>query len=238
MSEILTASTGLGIAAFLLYLAARPQAQRSHGFALPVAVLIFLLIGAGLVLLFGARADFPASLIVALLVSGSALFGIVFNAALARETERRQRAEKRMDIRRALRAEITDYLTELDLFKNKRTDAAVDKAFFINRDFVPFVIVSQRDRVFRAVLKEIEVLDDDQVESSVRFYGLAEKIKEMAAQMQSPTYQKLPWKRRAAVLKSMNKMEDTLVRYGTDALKALETVNTRVQGHSGREGRL
>ncbi|MDJ0823336.1 MAG: hypothetical protein QNJ09_16190 [Paracoccaceae bacterium] len=229
----------LGLAAFFVYLSASATRLDRAGFELPVFLLIFMILAAGLLLYYGDRPEFPAALIVALLVAGSALFGLVFNAAVARETEARQREEKRRDIRRALRAEIDDYVRELEFGAEKRTDGAVDGAFNNDQQFVPFVVVARRDKVFSAVLPQIETLDDEQVETVVRFYALQEKVVELGTQMQAEVYAKLPLERRAAILKSLNSMEETLIEYGRAAMAQLRdhplAFSTTDQGRSGPE---
>ena len=156
-----------------------------------------------------------------LLVAGSALFGLVFNAAVARQTDYRRREEKRRDMRRALRAEIEDFVRELILTEEKRDPALVARAFTQDPNFVPFVIASRRDKVFSTVLTQLEVLDDSQVETVVRFYALHEKVVDMAVRIETPEYAKLATQRRLAVLDSLHRIEHLLIDYGLDVLATL-----------------
>lgn len=211
----------IGLALFFLYLSVSLVRRDTSGFELPVLVLIFMLVGAAYVLFAQGEDDAPLAVVSGLLIAGSALFGLVFNAAIARQTAARRRQEKRIDMRRALRAEIDDYVRELLATRHKRGDAPIEKAFASEKDFVPFVIAPRRDKVFSTVLQQIEVLDDRQVETIVRFFALHEKVVDLSVRMQSADYAALTEDRRKAVLKSLHKMENLLIDYGNDALETL-----------------
>lgn len=211
----------VGLAAYFVYLSDSLVRPERTGFELPVLVLIAMLIMAGSLLIWSDRDDFNVTIITGLLVAGSALFGLVFNAAVARQSAYRQRQEKRADMRRALRAEIDDYVRELRSTADKRGLDIVEKAFATSPEFVPFLATPRRDRVFSTILQQVEVLDDRQVETVVRFYALHEKVVDLAMRMQSDQYAQLPKDRRQAVLNSLNGMEDLLVDYGTAALATL-----------------
>lgn len=220
---------GIGAACYFLYLADSLVRPDRTGFEMPVLVLILLLILSGSILIFADRPDFNVTVVTGVLVAGSALFGLVFNAAVARQTDYRRREEKRRDMRRALRAEIEDFVRELLLTADKRGEERIAAAFASEPDFVPFVIASRRDRVFETVLQQLEVLDDHQVETVVRFYALHEKVVDMSARMQSDQYAGLTEKRRRAVLASLHRIEDLLVEYGYQALATLGDPGVRAR---------
>ncbi len=210
-----------GVAIYFVYLSDSLVRPDRTGFEMPVLVLILMLILSGAVLIFSDRDDFNVTVVTGLLVAGSALFGLVFNAAVARQTDYRRREEKRRDMRRALRAEIEDFVRELILTEDKRDPDRVARAFAQDADFVPFVIASRRDKVFSTVLTQLEVLDDNQVETVVRFYALHEKIVDMAVRTETDQYARLTPARRQAVLTSLHRIEDLLIDYGLDALATL-----------------
>ena len=217
----------VGVALFLVYLSDSLVRPDRTGFEVPVLVLILMLILSGSVLIFSDRDDFNVTIVTGLLVAGSALFGLVFNAAVARQTDYRRREEKRRDMRRALRAEIEDFVRELILTEGKRDPGLVADAFARDPKFVPFVISSRRDKVFATVLTQLEVLDDSQVETVVRFYALHEKVADMAARTETRQYAQLASERRQAVLTSLHRIEDLLIDYGLDALVTLGDPNAR-----------
>ncbi|MEL7262522.1 MAG: hypothetical protein AAGK69_14155 [Pseudomonadota bacterium] len=217
----------VGVVMFLVYLSDSLVRPDRTGFEMPVLVLILMLILSGSVLIFSDRDDFNVTVVTGLLVAGSALFGLVFNAAVARQTDYRRREEKRRDMRRALRAEIEDFVRELILTENKRDPGLVARAFEQDPRFVPFVISSRRDKVFATVLTQLEVLDDNQVETVVRFYALHEKVVDMAARTETRQYARLAPNRRQAVLTSLHRIEDLIIDYGFDALDALGDPDAR-----------
>ena len=234
----------IGVAIYFVYLSDSLVRPDRTGFEVPVLVLIMMLILSGSVLIFSDRDDFNVTVVTGLLVAGSALFGLVFNAAVARQTDYRRREEKRRDMRRALRAEIEDFVRELILTEDKRDPALVAAAFKKDPDFVPFVIASRRDKVFSTVLTQLEVLDDRQVETVVRFYALHEKVVDMAARTEADQYADLAPSRRQAVLTSLHRIEALLIDYGLDALATLGDPDARDrlwrlsktgQARSGRE---
>lgn len=222
----------IGLALFFVYLSVSLVRRDKSGFELPVLVLIFMLLGAAYVLFAQDVEDAPLAVVSGLLIAASALFGLVFNAAVARQTESRRRQEKRIDMRRALRAEIDDYVLELLSTGDKRGDGPISQAFASEDNFVPFLIAPRRDKVFSTVLQQIEVLDDRQVETIVRFFALHEKVVDLSVRMQSADYAALSEGRRKAVLKSLHNMENLLIDYGNDALETLGGKNARRKGNA------
>jgi hypothetical protein len=210
---------GLSVAALMFDRARGLNREGRTGYEAPL-VMIFTL-SAAAVWRLSSQTDVNVDLIATLVLAASALIGLTFNASVARQSEGRARREKRSDLRRALCAEIDDYLREVGYAQRADQPKRIRDAFASDRTYVPFICVSRRDRVYSTVLPQIEVLDKDQVETVIRYYALLDKITSLSVQTQGPDYRNLNADRRQAIMLSLIEMERTLVLYGKSALTAL-----------------
>lgn len=166
----------VGLVVFFVYLSASLTRPSRSLLEVPVLVLIVLIIGAGFTLIWGQKEDFPVAVVSGLLIAGSALFGLVFNAALARQDAMRQRWERRDDVMRALAAEIKHYRRALLQFPVD--DVIEDMAPRIRQGYVPIVPSENNATVFQAVLPDIHVLPRAVIDPIVQYYS---QIKEIEA---------------------------------------------------------
>ena len=120
----------------------------------------------------------------------------------------------------------------------KRTPARVEAVFDEDTEFVPFVVPLRRDRIYKTVLEQVEVLDDQQVEKVVQFYALQQKVCDLGERMNSKDYAGLKTDRRKAILLSLNSLEDRLITFGDAALAVLGDAAAQArQAQFNRTGR-
>lgn len=177
---------GLVVAATLLHLSMRAGRGGGSGYDLPVLALMILALGAAWVL---ARSGDPQTitLISALLVAASALLGLVFNAAVARQAEARNRAERIRDIHRALYAEIAAQAANL---VNHEALEAEKKAMLprIAKGHVPLVLHEADPGLFAEVRKEIHILPRSTIDPIVNYYRQLDAIRTLIEDMRGETF--------------------------------------------------
>lgn len=207
---------GLALAIGLMRLA---SGRSGIGIDLP----LFALLGAAAVVLHAVLAtdEAPLALVGGILAASAALYGLWFNAAVAREAAERLRSERKADTRRAVRAEID---TERQNYIGYDWDGAIasaSAAFDRDPSFVPMVVPRKRDLYLGAVVDRIELLDDRQVETAVRYYALAADIELLKQQMVNPAFAQISASRRRALLLDLIKYEERLVVVACSALEEL-----------------
>ena len=121
--------------------------------------------------------------------------GWLVTAEVGRHTERRQQAQRRSDIGRALRSEIYSFRWQLadglDLGEATKRLGAIRDAMAIrieNEDLVPFVATEHNDTVYRTVLPEIHVLAEDAIAAVVRFYDVLKNVEDLGADLRTASY--------------------------------------------------
>jgi len=184
--SFLIAWIGLVLAAFLLHLAMQSGRRDATGFELPVMALMILAVGAAWLL---ARSDDGRSvtLISALLVAASALLGLVFNAAVARQAEARARAERIRDIHRALYADIAAQAANLvsHAALEAERDAMLPR---IEEGYIPLILHEPNSGLFSEVRKEIHILPRSTIDPIVSFYRQTDAIRALIDDMRGETF--------------------------------------------------
>lgn len=190
---------------------------------MPVLVLIVLIIGAALTLVFAQRPDFPASFAAGLLVAGSALFGLLFNAAVARQDAQRARAERRDDVQRALVAEIKHYVQALQQFP--LDDAWEAMAPRIREGHVPVVPSENNATLFNAVVQDIHVLPKKVIDPVVKYYSQVNEIEAAISDIRSEYFRSGAAEddkmRRHEMYREYLEVKLKALDYGLRALRAL-----------------
>lgn len=209
----------LALAGSAVWLARSPAASPRASFELPVAAGILVV---GLVAALAVHEDPEnTTLVIGLMVAGSALFGLVFNAANARREADRLRRERHADVQKALRTEIE---AEIDWYGEYDWAALRDTArghFADDRGYQPFAPVRDRDRLLEKLLERVELLEEGQIAPVVRYYSLARNIAVLTGDLRSEDYKALPPARRATVFLSLLEMEEKLIDLGRAAVAAL-----------------
>ena len=178
-----------------------------------------------------ASGEMPVAIVGGMLAAAAALYGLWFNAHVARQAAEQARAERKADTRRAIRAEIDN---EIQNHVGRNWDEVIGlarQAFVDDPDFRPMVIPRKRDLYMSTVVDRIELLDDRQVETVVRYYTLVADIELLKAQMLQGDYEKMKAGRRERMLLELIRLEERLVVVGYAALEELaepaERPNTR-----------
>jgi len=216
----LVAIIGCALAVYLVLLSNRlAQPNLRTGLEAPVAALLVLALGAAYLLATGEGT--ALALISALLVSASAVFGLLFNASVQRQKEERLRWERRADMQRALRTEIEAIVGGIVDVDWPRLRARVETQFDEDPKFIPFVPLRTRDRYLKTVLPRIEILEEDQIAPIMRYYIQLEEVQSLTRDIRSRAYSRLKEERRLAMFISLLEMEEVLLEYGQKAVSAL-----------------
>lgn len=226
MTEAVIVTIGLAVAV-QLFLTARDGARGRTSPDLPVAAAL-ILIG---IMWYRLSQDDPlqVTLLSGLMVAAAATFGLWFNARLARSSADRQRLERKLDIRRAVAAEIDNDVQSARTLDWTERVLSINAAFEANSAYVPFVVPRKRDLYLAAVQERIEVLDDTQVETVVRYYALAADIELLKHQMTQPAYAALDLPRRRAIVADLLQLEERLMVVGLGALAELSDGRMRTK---------
>lgn len=144
-------------------------------------------------------------------------------AVFAALTRARDRDEKLRDYHKALFAEIRDALATL--YSDGEADAQA--AALLDRmradpDFIPFVAREEHDRVYAALLDEIEVLPRQTIDAVVAYYSLMGSITKLAEDLRGDGYAALPQARRIVIYEDYLDMRRRAYRYGLYTLELIE----------------
>ena len=149
--------------------------------------------------------------------------GWLTTAVFSANAERRLKAEKLRDYHKALYAEIGNTLAAYygdgraddyarDIVVRMETDA----------DFVPFIPRETHDRVFAALLEEIEVLPRQTIDAVIAFYGLVTSVEALADDMRGERFLTLEQVRRIAIYRDYIDMRVRARQLGEYALRLIK----------------
>ncbi len=148
--------------------------------------------------------------------------GWVFNGWQNRREATRLRAEKLRDAHKALFAEIRDICATYWLDGQADLHAAALMARMEEEpEFVPFVPQETRDRVFGAILPQIDVLPRQTIDSIVAFYALVHAIQMLAQDMRGDKYTESGPQRRLAVYRDYIGLRTRAFSYGQSTLRLI-----------------
>lgn len=218
---------GAGIAALLLLASlwlgedARATRRVILSFLFRVALPMAILLGLPLVAL-GQVVDLEDRLWQALIAGLVIATGWLATAIFA-ETERAARkAERTRDFHKALFAEIQNTLSVF--YGEGQTDQHVDALIArmeADEDFVPFIPQEHHSRVFEALMKDIEVLPRQTIDTVVSFYSHVSAIAALAADMRGHGFRRLPQDRRIALYRHYIEMRLRAFAMGQYLLKLI-----------------
>ncbi|MCD1617695.1 hypothetical protein ACFSDD_14960 [Salipiger marinus] len=213
---------GLG-AALLLLLGEGAAISRSillrfARIALPVALLL------GLPLLVLSRlADLEDRLWQALIAGLVIALGWLTTTMFAETGRARDKAEKLRDYHKALFAEIRDTLAAF--YSEGQGDAQAAQLVArmeADESFVPFIPNEVHDRVYAALLDEIEVLPRQTIDAVVAYYSLIASIRALAEDMRSDRFAQLPQGRRILIYQDYVQMRQRAYQLGSYALALID----------------
>ncbi|MEM7487706.1 MAG: hypothetical protein AAF390_01140 [Pseudomonadota bacterium] len=150
------------------------------------------------------------------LIAGSVIATGWLATAVFGESERRAtKAERTRDSHKALFAEVQNALSAF----YGEGQAAEDAAALVARmeadpDFVPFIPREHHDRVFAALMDEIEVLPRQTIDAIVAFYAHVAAIQSLADDMRGEGFGRLKQDRRIAIYRDYVAMRMRAFRMG------------------------
>ncbi|MEM8850974.1 MAG: hypothetical protein AAGE03_13190 [Pseudomonadota bacterium] len=157
------------------------------------------------------------------LIAGSVIATGWLATAVFGETGRRAaKAERTRDSHKALFAEIQNALSAF----YGEGQAEADAAALIDRmradpDFVPFIPREHHDRVYGALMDEIEVLPRQTIDAVVAFYAQVAAIQFLAEDMRADGFGSLPQDRRIAIYEDYVAMRLRAFAMGQYVLKLI-----------------
>ncbi|WP_146590833.1 hypothetical protein [Puniceibacterium confluentis] len=193
-------------------------------FFVTIALPVMALLGLPTVLLFalmGADPRLWQALIAGLVIATGWLTTAIF-AELGR---RRLKAERLRDYHKALYAEIGNALRALwDEGRSEDHVAKLSARMREDAEFVPFIPQEQHDRVYLAILDEIEVLPRQTIDAVVAYYSQMAALGHMVEDMRGETFRTvLTQDRRIAMYEdysSMRRQAFILGQYALELMRA------------------
>lgn len=159
----------------------------------------------------------------ALIAGGVVALGWLVAGWQSRRAAGRLRSEKLRDAHRALFAEIRN--TCADYWGEGEADAqaaALLARMEAEPDFIPFVPRETHDRVFQAMLHQIDVLPRQTIDVIVAFYALVGSVGALAEDMRGARFARLEPGRRAAIFQSFLDMRRRAFAVGQNALRLID----------------
>ena len=160
---------------------------------------------------------------VAAALIGAAVFGVgwLMTDQRDRRVERARRRSQIADIQRALLAEISAHVHQLEV--NRLEAHREDMLGRMRQDpgFVVLVPADTHETVYRSLLPDIHLLPGPTVGPVVLYYNQIIAIANLAADIRSDRYASISAERRAAIYGDYIEMKIVALRMGQDAIAAL-----------------
>lgn len=211
-------TAGIMIAAFGISADAGVTRRVFARFFLNIALPLLLLLGLPLLWL-ATHVDIEPRILQALVAALVIAGGWLTTAIFAELEKARTKAERMRDFHKAIYAEIRDSLVVLA----SEGEAVRQSEMLIARmqedpDFVPFIPLERHDRVFAALIEDIEVLPRQTIDAIVAYYSLLGSIEALATDMRSNRYRCLQQARRILIYTDYAAMRSRAYQLGTYAL--------------------
>ena len=199
-------------------IARRVFARFVFNIVLPLAVII----GAPLLVL-ALLMDLPTQLWAAIIAGSVIATGWLTSTIFAELGRTQGKAERLRDYHKALYAEIGNTLAAYYVDGNVETYAEdIVARMTENPDFVPFIPRETHDRVFSALVDEIEVLPRQTIDAVISFYGLVASIGALAGDMRGERFQTLEQDRRILMYQDYIAMRLRAARMGEYTLNLIK----------------
>ena len=167
-----------------------------------------------------------ATLLGAALTACVAVVLWVGNKWWERETARRARRERILDVMRALHAEIGAHvhqLSHIDLDRHRdEMIGRIEAESQDGEDFVPLVPRETHDTVYRAILDQIHLLPADAVAPVVLYYNQVITVANLTDDLRSQRFETISRERKAALYSDFIELKKTALQMGTAARERLE----------------
>ncbi|WP_308915272.1 hypothetical protein [Jannaschia sp. LMIT008] len=158
------------------------------------------------------------------LIAGTVVaLGWVFNGRQNRRQAENLRAERLRDAHRALFAEIRNACS--DFWANGEADQLDEQLLAkldADPDFTPFFPREVHDRVFQALLPQIDILPRQTIDAIVAFYATVGSIAALVEDMRGEQFATLDVERRKAVYRSYHEMRRRAFAIGQRAMKLID----------------
>lgn len=190
-------------------------------FLFNIAFPLGLLLGVPLLVLawlLGVDASLTPALIAGLVIATGWLTTAIFG-----ELERkRAKEEKLRDFHKALYGEIGSAVDALYIDGQAEAFAAeIVERMYQDHAFVPFIPLESHDRVYGAILSEIEVLPRQTIDSIIAFYAMLATMNAQAQDMRGEGYKSLSQSRRIAMYEDYFLMRKRAFRLGEFTLNLI-----------------
>ncbi|KMK67686.1 hypothetical protein [Puniceibacterium sp. IMCC21224] len=195
-------------------------------FFVTIALPVLLLLGVPTVSLFAVMGADPRlwqALIAGLVIAT----GWLTTAIFAELGKRRTRAERLRDYHKALFAEIQDTLSAFYGEGQAQGDSdALLARMQADAEFVPLIPRESHDRVFSALLEEIEVLPRQTIDAVVSYYSLITSIMALAEDMRGDTFRTITQDRRIQMYLDYVGMRQRAYQFGEYTLRLINAYST------------
>ncbi len=162
--------------------------------------------------------------IVAAIISGViSVVGWVLTGRRELSGERRRRAERRVDVQTALRAEIQHYvdiLSNPDFDLNDTWEQVVSE-MEDEPGYVPLIPSERNDTVFRAIVQDIHILPGEVVQPVVRYYNQVFAIDAMIADLRGNGFASAEQDQRIKMYTDYISLKLEALEQGRSAISAL-----------------
>jgi hypothetical protein len=159
----------------------------------------------------------------AVVAGGFVALGWIVNGWQERRAQARSKAEKLRDYHKALFAEIRN---AVDVFfadgESERDAQTILQRMEQDDDFVPFLPKENLDRVYLALMPEIEVLPRQTIDAIVAFYAQVASIEAFAADMRGTAFRTLPQARRILMYRDYIAMRNRAYLIGMFSLRLID----------------
>ena len=177
------------------------------------------------------------AVIAAVISSGVTALGWIVTFRREGRAEARRRAERTVDVQKAVLAEVANYAAQLEEVDLPEHLEGVLAAMRHDPDFVPFVPREAFDTVFRALIADIHLLPSGAVEPVVRYYAHLIGLAAFADDLRSADFRALVPERRSAMFTHFIAMKIRALDYAREADAALRRglgeVNSSAAARSG-----
>jgi hypothetical protein len=164
----------------------------------------------------------------------SIVFGLIIGWIIRHRQERAVEAERRrekvLDVQRALHAEISAHLHQLQM-----DDLVAHKAAMVARiagdpEFVPLVPKQTHAMIFEAIVGEIQVLPEEAITPVSLYYGQILGVANFADEFRSEAFANMSPRRRAEMYGDFMDMKMMSLSLGQKAIRGIERSYARTSG--------
>ncbi len=147
-----------------------------------------------------------------------------------RALEARRRRERILDVQRALHAEISAHLHQLEMDDLRSHKTAMVRRIADDGAFIPLVPKQTHAMIFEAIITEIQILPQATVAAVTLYYGQILGVANFAEEFRSDTYRDLDPHRRADMYGDFMDMKMLSLDLGRKAQREIERSYAQISG--------